>query len=135
MDLLEQAARAYFDEVGFSHDEHYSTTGNRFLHLAEAAYLKERQRREVLRPRWIPKGSGPWLYRLFDSNSRLLYVGVTGNPQARLGQHKRRFGRDLDHWTFQEYPGMTAVLQAEAQAITEESPAFNLNHPRVAWLG
>lgn len=70
-----------------------------------------------------------WLYRLFDENDRLLYVGITRNLEARLSAHERRFGDLFDHYTAEEYLDRKSVLNAETQAIHSEFPAFNVVHP------
>lgn len=129
-DHLEAAAQAFFADG--DPDVDAPSTGNRFVHLAERAYYAERGKYLALRTR--PELPGPttkrfWLYRLFDRRHRLLYVGITANPNGRLRAHRKRFGELLDHWTLEEYDDQSAVLEAETRAIDLESPAFNAQHP------
>lgn len=128
--LLVAAAEAFFAHGEPDFDT--STTGNRFVHLAERAFYNERDRAEAARTRPDPPGGSTtqfYLYRLFDQAHRLLYIGITANPNARLKRHQRRFGPLLDHWTFDSYTSRAAVLSAEAEAIAREDPAFNTQHP------
>lgn len=75
------------------------------------------------------------LYRHFDENSRLLYVGISSSAIVRLAQHKQ-----TAHW-FDEVTVVTIVnfetkelaLVAEEQAIKEERPLYNLQHSQDTW--
>lgn len=69
------------------------------------------------------------LYRLYDENDRLLYIGITRNLEARMAAHERRFGDLLDHYTTETYLDRKSVLNAESRAIYTEYPAFNVVHP------
>jgi predicted GIY-YIG superfamily endonuclease len=75
-----------------------------------------------------------WLYRLWTASGRLMYVGVTVNPRARIDAHQRTFGDMLHHSTWVEYETREESLDAEAAAIRDESPAFNHAHPYRATL-
>lgn len=68
------------------------------------------------------------LYRFFDSYGRLLYVGRTSQPPARrFGQHAS------DKWWYQQVatrtvtylPTLSALIDAEAEAIRRENPRHN----------
>lgn len=68
------------------------------------------------------------LYRHFDANDTLLYVGVSLSTINRLGQHK-----DHSHWfdsiakvTIENFDSREASLEAETQAILKEKPAHNI---------
>jgi predicted GIY-YIG superfamily endonuclease len=68
------------------------------------------------------------VYRLFDADGDLLYVGIAGNPGRRFEQHradKPWWGEvsriDLEHW-----PTRQEAAEAESQAIREESPRYNI---------
>ena len=70
------------------------------------------------------------LYRHYDSNKKLLYVGISLNAAARLAQH-----RDAAHWfdaitdvKIETYPTREDALAAERRAIAEENPACNIQH-------
>jgi hypothetical protein len=68
------------------------------------------------------------VYRFFDADSRLLYVGITCNPKMRFRDHQR-----LSHW----WPAQQSVtvdwkdtrgeaLAEEAAAILAEDPLHNV---------
>lgn len=71
------------------------------------------------------------LYRHFDANGELLYVGISLSAINRLAQHK-----GASHW-FNEiarvditcYPDRKSVIDAESAAITNENPKHNLKRP------
>lgn len=64
------------------------------------------------------------LYRLYDTDDELLYLGVSFNPDARWEQH-----RNEKHWAHlvvrkavEWYPTRPAALVAEAEATAVEKP-------------
>lgn len=70
------------------------------------------------------------LYRLFDSDERLLYVGIAFDPEARWEQHRK-----IRHWwpsvaskavEWHETRGVAA--EAEIAAIAAERPKWNTTH-------
>jgi|TARA_R100001530_G_scaffold45811_4_gene34467 excinuclease UvrABC nuclease subunit len=68
------------------------------------------------------------LYRHFDGDGELLYVGVSLNAVNRLSQHKVGSGWageikrvDIDH-----YPTREEALEAETNAIVDENPLHNI---------
>ncbi|MGW1160394.1 GntR family transcriptional regulator [Streptomyces sp. NPDC002519] len=74
------------------------------------------------------------LYRLYDAADRLLYVGITTNPETRFTSHA----------TYKSWWGQVArtdvtwlqgtwheALAIEAAAIREEKPQFNGKHNAV----
>ncbi len=71
------------------------------------------------------------LYRHFDRNGRLLYVGISKNAVARLGGHKRNASwyPDIRNVTIANYPSRDAALRAEARAIRTENPIHNAMRP------
>lgn len=83
------------------------------------------QRNYAPRRRDSIPSSGFHLYRLWDANDRLLYVGVSTNLSARLRVHRKRWGDLIDHATWEAHPDERAMLDAERQAITDEDPALN----------
>jgi hypothetical protein len=73
------------------------------------------------------------LYRHFNANNVLLYVGISLCATTRLAQH-----RDAAHWfdqitrvTVEWHPTREAAERAEAIAIVRETPKFNIDRPRV----
>lgn len=69
------------------------------------------------------------LYRHFDNNDNLLYVGISLSTVSRLSQHK-----DHSHWfkeiskvTIQRFSTREDALKAEVQAVFSENPKCNIN--------
>jgi predicted GIY-YIG superfamily endonuclease len=78
------------------------------------------------------------LYRLYDAESNLIYVGVSYQPRYRLTQHKQKkvwwpeVARVEIHW----YPDRRPAEDIERDAIRAEAPRYNtVHHPvhGVAW--
>jgi hypothetical protein len=70
------------------------------------------------------------LYRYFDDDGRLLYIGITGNHWLRTLNHAVKSG-----WmelavssTIARYPSRREALEAEYAAIRGERPLFNWQH-------
>lgn len=68
------------------------------------------------------------LYRLKAGDGKLLYVGIAGNPGRRFEQHKK----DKPWWgevvfvELSHYKTRDDALDAEAKAIANEKPAYNV---------
>jgi hypothetical protein len=68
------------------------------------------------------------LYRYFDSNGQLLYVGITGDNTKRQSQHRRNsfwFG-EIASATFEHFEHRAEALLAEKEAIQVEKPLHNI---------
>jgi hypothetical protein len=75
--------------------------------------------------------AGSWgptqLYRFYDSEFRLLYIGVTGRLVDRITQHRTK----AEWWPLVAYletewhQSMYWALEAERAAIADEFPSFN----------
>lgn len=67
------------------------------------------------------------LYRHFDADGLLLYVGITNNPTRRLAEHKCRaiWRNEIDRVDVKWIGDRADALEAEAKAIREERPIFN----------
>lgn len=67
------------------------------------------------------------LYRFFDADGVLVYVGITYHFDVRLTQHRNRsrWFETVDRWTTEEYPSRRVAKRVETQAIREERPRFN----------
>ncbi|MFI6140336.1 GIY-YIG nuclease family protein [Streptomyces griseus] len=67
------------------------------------------------------------LYRLFDKDGRLLYVGTSVAPQNRWEQHAREklWWSSVSRATVEWHPGRTEAMAAERAAIKTESPLYN----------
>jgi hypothetical protein len=70
------------------------------------------------------------LYRFYDADDMLLYVGISDDWTRRLRQHWRDkpwFG-DVISVTREPYPDRGAVSAAERAAIRAERPLYNKQH-------
>lgn len=81
-------------------------------------------------PNAIDDGVPTTLYRHYDEQGRLLYIGISLHAINRLNNHMR--GSD---WRDQiakvemvSYPSRMLALQAERQAIKDERPRHNVIH-------
>lgn len=75
-----------------------------------------------------------WLYRLFNADGELLYIGQTRRPVARFQLWLSR-SRSNAPWfltvtrvDWQAFPDWWLVTAAEKRAIETERPQFNRNH-------
>jgi predicted GIY-YIG superfamily endonuclease len=71
------------------------------------------------------------LYRHFDANGDLLYIGISKDPEGRWMAHRgnqepwiHKAVRRVDEW----YDSRSEALGAEAKAIRAERPPFNGTH-------
>jgi hypothetical protein len=71
-----------------------------------------------------------FLYRLWDSARRLLYVGVTNSPRDRIKEHKaeKPWWYMVDDVTTETFSTREDALRAERVALATESPIFNFKH-------
>lgn len=66
------------------------------------------------------------VYRFYDAEDRLLYVGITYSPPARFREHMRTEWWDLAvRNTIVWHDHRRDALDEEANAILTESPAYN----------
>lgn len=73
------------------------------------------------------------LYRLFDDEGSLLYVGVTNDPTGRIQAHRRKeWGHEIMRTESQEFRSRDMALAAEARAIRTERPSRNRMLPSVS---
>ena len=68
------------------------------------------------------------LYRYFDDEGRLLYVGISFSAFARAVQHKREsvWFPKATFMTVEQYSSRKAACKAEEKAIKSEHPMFNI---------
>lgn len=71
------------------------------------------------------------VYRLFDADGTLLYVGISCKPDTRLSQHRghQQWWQQVATWTFEWLPDRLAALKCEAVAIRAEGPLYNRDRP------
>lgn len=70
------------------------------------------------------------LYRYFDSENALLYIGISLSHLQRLSQHRASssWAYLIASTTVEYYPDKASALLAEAQAIKSERPKHNIIH-------
>lgn len=71
------------------------------------------------------------LYRHFDGDGKLLYIGTSLSALIRLDGHSREaewFGQ-IASVTIEKFETRRAALYAEAVAIAQENPPFNRDRP------
>ena len=70
------------------------------------------------------------MYRLFGTDGRLLYIGVTAQPEKRWRQHagEKIWWDDVADIRMERYPDRACALLAEQAAIIEEKPRYNRLH-------
>lgn len=75
-----------------------------------------------------PHPRGEVLYRHWDGDDRLLYVGVTRNFNTRQHAHSvaSRWMEFKVRTTHEQYPSRATVEAAEAAAVRDEQPLFNV---------
>lgn len=74
-----------------------------------------------------------YVYRFFDVDGGLLYVGITRDMSQRFAAHRReaRWWFDVATVTVEVTAGMVEAEYAEAVAILSERPAHNRSRPSV----
>lgn len=75
------------------------------------------------------------LYRHFDKEGRLLYVGISQSAIVRLAQHKQTASwfDEVTTVTIENFETRELALAAEEQAIKAERPLYNLQHSQDTW--
>ena len=74
------------------------------------------------------------LYRVFDADDQLLYVGISRNPNGRFANHATRkpWWRETVASIEITWLATRALAhEAEALAIRDEDPIYNISRPRV----
>jgi predicted GIY-YIG superfamily endonuclease len=67
------------------------------------------------------------LYRLFDEAHRLLYVGISHEPEKRVkAHHGRRWWKDVVFFRTEWRDTRFDAAEAERDAIKTESPLYNI---------
>jgi predicted GIY-YIG superfamily endonuclease len=73
------------------------------------------------------------VYRLYAgaNDQQPLYIGVAKNPEARWAQHRKSkpWWAEVERKTVEWHPTRLAALTAEAGAIRDEMPVYNLATP------
>lgn len=99
----------------------------------------ERFRRTVkgpyVRPYEMPHPH--WLYRAFDADGELLYIGCSLNPTARIDHHAitKVWWELVRTITLETFPTKAEARAAEAAAVKAERPLYNVTHNRPRFSG
>ncbi len=73
------------------------------------------------------------VYRMFDKERNLLYVGVTGDAGQRFGDHSmKRWFPLVATIELEWYPTRKAAGRAEDEAILREKPRYNIQGNKAA---
>lgn len=78
------------------------------------------------------------VYRLFDAERTLLYIGMSKHPLRRVLEHMIRqpWRRSINSWTIEWHPDPDTAHAAEVEAIHSERPLWNISDsPWRATLG
>lgn len=69
------------------------------------------------------------LYRFFDAENDLLYIGITHRLEGRLAQHKRvKPWGEVASITLEWHSSRRDAIAAEVEAIQAERPRWNVKH-------
>jgi predicted GIY-YIG superfamily endonuclease len=68
------------------------------------------------------------VYRIFNHDGRLIYIGASYDPEARIKVHRREqsWGHEIASHTEVWYPTRREALAAEHRAIAAENPDYNV---------
>jgi predicted GIY-YIG superfamily endonuclease len=68
------------------------------------------------------------LYRLYNAEDQLLYVGISWSAMSRLAQHKneKRWWKTVARVDIEHFATRKQALQAESVAIKNEQPVHNI---------
>lgn len=72
------------------------------------------------------------LYRFFDRNDQLLYVGISKNAIRRMLDHaeEKSWWQFVKRSSIEYHPTRSDALRAEREAIEQEAPLYNITHNR-----
>jgi len=72
------------------------------------------------------------LYRAYDINDQLLYIGISSQVFGRFDQHAHtsEWMYDCAYAIMEHYPYRRLAMEAEKRAIQTENPKYNQVHKR-----
>lgn len=74
------------------------------------------------------------LYRFYDAQGRLLYIGIAVDFLARWGKHRKKTWWPLvARMEIEQHPNRAAACAAERKAIILEKPLHNYVHNKAVW--
>lgn len=74
-----------------------------------------------------PQSGWAAVYRLYDKDGALLYIGSTNQPAMRWSRHGERqpWWHEVDAYTLEWWPDRTQAFTEEFKAIRAEAPRYN----------
>lgn len=84
----------------------------------------------ALRARMIHRATGDEVavYRFYDANDRLLYVGISKDPMNRWQEHMgRRWWADVVSYEVRWHPSRADARTEEKRAMADEDPVYNIH--------
>jgi predicted GIY-YIG superfamily endonuclease len=75
----------------------------------------------------MPEPERTALYRLYDADEHLLYVGITTNPKTRWGRHARdkHWWPEVSRKTVEWFETRKSAERIEKIEVEEERPRYN----------
>jgi len=71
------------------------------------------------------------LYKYYDQQGELIYIGIATRPGKRMGQHNDKPWFELvARSEFETYPSRDLAASAERDLVRRERPRFNIQHNR-----
>jgi excinuclease UvrABC nuclease subunit len=97
---------------------------------SEALPTLARVLKSALHSPGIPEPTVPTtLYRLFDEDDSLIYVGVSVDIMHRLHQHRQKWWwPEVANASFEHFPNRREAEEREREVIEEEAPFYNVVH-------
>lgn len=97
--------------------------------LKKLAYMVEQKK---LHGQWSPplkRPRGCQLYRHFDKNGTLLYVGISLNSMSRLISHKTcaKWFDQIQTIKIEHFSNRPEAMRREQEIISEEGPIYNIS--------
>jgi hypothetical protein len=148
--MIRMAVERYLDDNGcpWWHPDHYATSNIRIFHFVESEYLAALRERWPEQPKTLrtppctftigtddpPERGIPCVYRHWDADGQLLYVGFTMDfvGRQRTHQYVAPWRYEVALVTLEEYLLRDEALVAEARAIRDEQPVHNRQRPALA---
>lgn len=89
------------------------------------------------------RGGTHYVYRCFDRDGQLLYIGCTSDIGHRMRVHWSNWNNPasaylsmyMDRYEVEEVVGFAAARKAEREAIAAEAPLLNVHHNKGRGLG
>lgn len=78
-----------------------------------------------------------YIYRVYDADCRLLYIGQTLYPEQRIKQHARlsHWFAAAAEWDFTEVGDWWQMVDGERVAIADEAPLHNIRFQKEKEVG